>query len=103
MRKSESASISKTSIWLIVLYLLCSLFAGLIFSFFALNAKAKGKMVAGWLILSLLCIICFGYLGLAFYKTSSPYHDAFYYYLGFATLVLNSIAVIILFLTLFKK
>lgn len=103
MKNSEHSQQSKTSLWIIVLYLISSVFAGLIFSLLALNAKSKGNLTIVWFLLSLLCVAGFGYLGLGFYKTSSATIDPFYYYLGLTTLVSNGLALFFLVLTIIKK
>jgi hypothetical protein len=103
MKNSESKQLFRSSFLIIILYLLCSLFSGLIFSIITIRAKKQNKLIVGWFLLSIISIVLFGYLGLALFKTSSPLIDPFYYYLGILTLVLNSIAVLVLFFALIEK
>jgi hypothetical protein len=103
MSKSKNNGTSRTSAIILIGYLISSVFAGLIFSGIALRSRNQGNTGIGWGLLSLVCIGIFGFMGYAFFKTSSPLSDAFYYYLGIVTLVANSLALIILFLAFFKR
>jgi hypothetical protein len=103
MTDSSSKGTSKISLILTVIYLVSSVFAGLIFSGLAVRSRSNGGSGLGWGILSLICIVFFGFLGYSFCHTSSPSHDAFYYYLGIVTLIANSLAFLILFFSFVKK
>jgi hypothetical protein len=103
MSKSKNNRTSRTSAIILIGYLISSVFAGLIFSGIALRSRNQGNTGIGWGLLSLVCIGIFVFMGYAFFKTSSPHSDAFYYYLGIVTLVANSLALIILFLAFFKR
>ena len=103
MNNKQDNGTSKTSFILLVGYLLSSIFAGLLFSGLAMRAKSNGGTGIGWGLLSLICIAIFGYMGYAVYFTSSPTVDSFWYYLGITSLIANSIAVLILLLTILKR
>ena len=103
MNNKQDNGTSKTSLILLVGYLLSSIFAGLIFSGLAMKAKSNGGSGIGWGVLSLICIAFFGYLGYAVYFTSSPTVDPFWYYLGITSLIANSLAALILLLTILKR
>ncbi len=103
MTDSTSKGTSRTSMIMLIGYLISSIFAGLIFSFLAMRSKMNGGSGIGWGILSLLCIGFFGYLGFALFKTSSPTVDSFWYYFGIVTLMANSLALCIVLLAIFKR
>lgn len=103
MTDSSSKGTSKTSMIMLLGYLISSVFAGLIFSFLAMRSKMNGGSGFGWGILSLLCIGFFGYLGYGLFRTSSPSVDSFWYYFGIVTLMANSLALFIVFLAIFKR
>ena len=103
MNDKQDNGTSKTSLILLVGYLLSSIFAGLIFSGLAMKAKSNGGSGIGWGVLSLICIAFFGYLGYAVYFTSSPTVDPFWYYFGITSLIANSLAALILLLTILKR
>lgn len=100
VRKSTDNS-GKISSRIVLIYLLSSFFAGLIFAGLAHSAKKRGNLVIGWYLLSMICIGLFGIISYSLFATSSPTKDAFYYWLGISTLISNTIAVIILIKTLF--
>lgn len=102
MTGSSSKGTSKTSMIMLLGYLISSVFAGLIFSFLAMRSKMNGGSGFGWGILSLLCIVFFGYIGYGLFRTSSPSVDSFWYYFGIVTLMANSLALFIVFLAIFK-
>lgn len=103
MNNKQDNGTSKTSFILLVGYLLSSIFAGLIFSGLAMRAKSNGGTGIGWGLLSLICIAIFGYMGYAIYFTSSPSVDSFWYYFGITSLIANSLAALILLLTILKR
>ena len=103
MNEKQDNRTSKTSLILLVGYLLSSIFAGLIFSGLAMKAKSNGGSGIGWGVLSLICIAFFGYLGYAVYFTSSPTVDPFWYYFGITSLIANSLAALILLLNILKR
>ena len=103
MNNKQDNGTSKTSFILLVGYLLSSIFAGLIFSRLAMKAKSNGGSGIGWGLLSLICIAIFGYMGYAIYFTSSPTVDPFWYYFGITSLIANSLAALILLLTILKR
>jgi len=103
MSGKQGNGTSKTSFILVVGYIISSIFAGLIFSGLAMKAKSNGGSGIGWGILSLICIVFFGYLGYAIYFTSSPTVDSFWYYFGITSLIANSLAAVILLLTILKR
>jgi len=103
MTNSSNNGTSKTSMTMLIVYLISSLLGGLIFSGLALRAKNNGGSGIGWAILSLIFIAIFGYLGYAYYYTSSPTKDPFWYYLGITTLVANSLALFIVLVVIFKR
>jgi hypothetical protein len=103
MTDSSSKGTSKTSMIMLLGYLISSVFAGLIFSFLAMRSKSNGGSVFGWGILSLLCIAFFGYMGYAVYFTSSPTKDPFWFYFGITSLVSNGLALFIVLLAIFKR
>ena len=103
MNDKQDNGTSKTSLILLVGYLLSSIFAGLIFSGLAMKSKSNGGSGIGWGVLSLICIAFFGYLGYAVYFTSSPTVDPFWYYFGITSLIANSLAALILLLTILKR
>jgi hypothetical protein len=100
-KKQEGAA--SASLAIVIVYLISSFFASLIFSFLAFRSRKNGKGGWGWIFLSLLCAIVFGYLSLAFIETSSPTHDKGWYYLGCSTLVSNAISMLILVFSFFIK
>ena len=102
MTDSSSKGTSKTSMIMLLGYLISSVFAGLIFSFLAMRSKSNGGSGIGWGILSLLCIAFFGYMGYALYFTSSPTKDPFWFYFGITSLVSNGLALFIVLLAIFK-
>lgn len=91
------------SLYFLVVYFLLSFFLGLVFSVFALRARNRGKYGFGWMILSLCSIAFFGIISHSLVKTSSPAHDAGWYYLGLSSLFANGLALLINVLTLLKK
>ena len=103
MTDSSSKGTSKTSMIMLLGYLISSVFAGLIFSGLAMKAKSNGGSGIGWGILSLLCIAFFGYMGYALYFTSSPTKDPFWFYFGITSLVSNGLALFIVLLAIFKR
>lgn len=103
MTDNTSKGTGKTSMIMLIVYLLSSVFAGLIFSFLAMKSKSTGGSAIGWGILSILCIGIFGYAGYGFYLTSSPTVDIFWYYFGITSMISNSLALIIIILALIKK
>ena len=103
MNNKQDNGTSKTSFILLVGYLLSSIFAGLLFSGLAMKAKSNGGSGIGWGLLSLICIAFFGYIGYALIVTSSPTVDSFWYYLGITSLIANSLALLILLLTILKR
>ena len=103
MTNNSNNGTSKTSMTMLIIYLISSLLGGLIFSGLALRSKNNGGSGIGWAILSLLFIAIFGCLGYAYYYTSSPTRDPFWYYLGITTLVANSLALFIVFVVIFKR
>lgn len=103
MTDSSSKGTSKTSMIMLLGYLISSVFAGLIFSFLAMRSKSNGGSGIGWGILSLLCIAFFGYMGYAVYFTSSPTKDPFWFYFGITSLVSNGLALFIVLLEIFKR
>jgi hypothetical protein len=103
MTDSSSKGTSKTSMIMLLGYLISSVFAGLIFSFLAMRSKSNGGSGIGWGILSLLCIAFFGYMGYALFFTSSPTKDPFWFYFGITSLVSNGLALFIVLLAIFKR
>ena len=103
MTDSSSKGTSKTSMIMLLGYLISSVFAGLIFSGLAMKAKSNGGSGIGWGILSLLCIAFFGYMGYALYFTSSPTKDPFWFYFGITSLVSNGLALFIVLLAIFNR
>lgn len=103
MSKNHTASDKNSPLLFLFLYLFFSFFTGLIFSIFALRAKNRGKTYGWWWILSLLSVLFFGFIAYIFLATSSTKSDAFYFYLGLATLLSNGLAFIILLFTLLKS
>jgi hypothetical protein len=103
MTDSSSKGTSKTSMIMLLGYLISSVFAGLIFSFLAMRSKSNGGSGIGWGILSLLCIAFFGYMGYALFFTSSPTKDPFWFYFGITSLVSNGLAIFIVLLAIFKR
>lgn len=101
--KQSSANSSNGSLKFLLGYLFLSFFAALAFSLLVVRARKTGKIGIGWFILSLICMGTFGLLGSAFVQTSSPTHDAGYYYLGWSTLVANGLAGLILILSFLIK
>jgi hypothetical protein len=96
-------STPNTSLRIVIIYLLSSFFAGLLFSILALRSRKNGNSGIGWIFLSICCITFFGAISYSLFKTSSPNHDAFWYYLGIITLVANGMALLISFFTVFSK
>ena len=94
---------SQTSLIILMGYIISSIFAGLIFSVLAMRAKSNGGSGIGWGILSLLCIAFFGYMGYAFFFTSSPTKDPFWFYFGITSLIANALAALILLFTILKR
>jgi hypothetical protein len=91
------------SLAIVIVYLISSFFASFIFSCLAFQSRKNGKGGWGWIFLSLVCFLIFGYLSLAFVETSSPTHDKGWYYLGCSTLVSNAFSMLILFISFFIK
>lgn len=103
MTNSKANTTPNASLKILIIYLLSSFFSALLFSVLAVRARKKGNTGFGWVFLSLCCIALFGIIGYSLVKTSSPSHDAGYYYLGISTLFANALALFISFLTLFIK
>ncbi len=103
MTDNSSKGTSKTSMILLLGYLISSVFAGLIFSFLAMRSKSSGGSGIGWGIISLICIGIFGYLGYALYFTSSPTKDPLWFYFGITSLVSNGLALFIVLVAIFKR
>ena len=103
MNDKQDNGTSQTSLLILLGYLISSIFAGLIFSGLAMKAKSNGGSGIGWGLLSLICIAFFGYIGYALIVTSSPTVDSFWYYLGITSLIANSLALLILLLTILKR
>lgn len=103
MSNKRDNGTSKTSLIILLGYLISSIFASLIFSGLAIRAKSNGGSGVGWILLSLLCIAFFGYMGYAVYITSSPTKDPFWFYLGITSIVSNSLALFIVLLAIFKR
>jgi len=103
MSNKQDHGTSRTSFVLLVGYILSSIFAGLIFSGLALKAKSSGGSGIGWGLLSVICIVVFGYVGYAVYFTSSPTVDSFWYYFGITSIIANALAALILLLTIIKR
>lgn len=99
-KQEGTASISLA---IVIVYLISSFFASFIFSCLAFRSRKNGNGAWGWIFLSLVCSILFGYLSLAFVETSSPTHDKGWYYLGLSTLVSNAISMLILVFLFFVK
>jgi zinc transporter ZupT len=94
---------SQTSLIILLGYIISSIFAGLIFSVLAMRAKSNGGSGIGWGIFSLLCIAFIGYMGYAFFFTSSPTKDPFWFYFGITSLIANALAALILLFTILKR
>jgi uncharacterized BrkB/YihY/UPF0761 family membrane protein len=104
MSKSKHAEASGSgALTLALFYLVSSYFAALIFSILFRRARANGRWGIGWALLCLICIAIFGYLSMAYVATSSPTHDAFWYYLGWSSLCANGLAAFIFLISIFKK
>lgn len=101
--KQTNHTTAASSLRFLVVYLLLSFFLGFVFSVFAFRARNRGKYGFGWMFLSLCGIAFFGIIAYSLVKTSSPAHDAGWYYLGLSTLCANGLALFINFITLFKK
>ncbi len=95
--------VAGTSLWIVLLYLASSFFAALVFSILFARARGQGRAGIGWVLLTLLCAGVFGTIGYSLLVTSSPAHDAGWYYLGLATLVANGLALVILMLNILRK
>jgi hypothetical protein len=95
--------VAGTSLWMVILYLLGSFFSALIFSVLFWRARGQGRAGIGWVLLTLVAAGVFGTISYSLVHTSSPTHDAGWYYLGLSTLVANGLALLILFLALFLK
>jgi len=102
-RRKPNNSIPAGSWTILILYLVSSFFGALIFSLLAFRAKRNHKNPLWWILLSLIFMIVFGYVSWALFKTSSPKHDAFWYYLGLSTLISNGIALFNIVSTIFTK
>ena len=103
MKRSTSEGTSRTSLILLLGYLISSVFAGLIFSFLTIRSKSNGETGIGWGILSLICIFIFGYLGFALYVTSDAAIEPFWYYFGLISIISNALAFLILTLAIFRR
>jgi CHASE2 domain-containing sensor protein len=99
----ERQKVAGTSRWMVFLYLLFSFFSALLFSILLWRARDKGRAGIGWIVLTLLASGMFGTISYSLVHTSSPAHDAGWYYLGLSALVANGLALLILFLALFLK
>jgi ABC-type transport system involved in multi-copper enzyme maturation permease subunit len=103
MPKRKRNEVAGTSLWMVIIYLVSSFFSALIFSILFRRARRQGRGGVGWLLLALLAAGVFGTISYSLVHTSSPAHDAGWYYLGLSTLVANGLALLILFLALFFK
>jgi hypothetical protein len=104
MKKENQISAGSGSpIFLFLLYLFSSFFSGLLFSILALRAKSRNKTSFWWGLLSLICIVFFSVLSFSLFKTSSPIKDVVYYYVGLGSLITNSIAIVLLLITIFTN
>ncbi len=101
MKNSQRDLNSNFSIKLILFYFLSSFFGGLLFSILSYRSRKKGNTGLGWILLSIVFIVIFSYISFALYKTSSAYHDAFWYYLSLSTFATNSAALFILLISIF--
>jgi len=93
---------SGSPVLLLFVYLISSFFSGLLFSIFAYRAKSRNRNSFWWGLLSLICIAVFSVLSFSLFRTSSPNHDAVYFYIGFGSLITNAMALLILLITVFK-
>jgi hypothetical protein len=62
----------------------------------------NGNSGIGWLLLTGLSVLFYGIIAVSLVKTSSPNHDAGYYWLGVITICSNTLAIILLILKLIK-
>jgi len=92
-----------TSLWIVLLYLLSSLLSALLFSILFWRARGQGRAGIGWVLLTLVAAGVFGTISYSLFTTSSPAHDAGWYYLGLSTLAANGLALLILVLALFAR
>ncbi len=102
MAKRKRNEVAATSLWMVIIYLVSSFFSALIFSIFR-RARRQGRGGVGWLLLALLAAGVFGTISYSLVFTSSPGHDAGWYYLGLSTLAANGVALLILFLSFLIK
>jgi uncharacterized membrane protein HdeD (DUF308 family) len=102
-KNKESEGSAGFSLAFVLLYLLSSFFASLLFSCLMFRSRSNGNGGWGWMILSLICAFVFGYISLAFVETCSPTQDAGWYYLGYSTLIANGFSMLILLLAIFKR
>ena len=103
MTRKNTDNTSSTSLAMVVIYLISSFFAGLIFSILAFRSRKNGRSGIGWIILSLLCISIFGFISYSLIYTSSPHKDAGWYWLGISTLIANGIAVLVVLKSFFVQ
>jgi len=96
MVRRNNTNDSHTSWIIVLLYLILSIFAALIFSILYRRSINKGKKGTIWIVLSLLCALFYGTIALSLVVTSTPTVDAGYFWLGIITMVANSLAILLL-------
>jgi hypothetical protein len=95
--------VAGTSLWIVVLYLVSSFFSALLFGVLFWRARGQGRAGIGWMLLTVVAAGVFGTISYSLFTTSSPAHDAGWYYLGLCTLVANGLALLVLLLALFVR
>jgi surface polysaccharide O-acyltransferase-like enzyme len=102
-RRNSNTLNSKISLYMILLYLVLSVFSALVFSMLFRRSVTKGNKGIGWLLLTILSVLFYGTIAISLIKTSSPNHDAGYFWLGVVTVCSNILALILLVLKLIKR
>lgn len=103
MKTKTSNSNPKTSLWIAFTYLFLSFFAALRFSILAYRSRNNGNSGLVWILLSIICIAFFGFLSIGYIESSSLKNDVFWYYLGWSSLIVNSVSLLIVVKSIFKK
>jgi hypothetical protein len=101
-RKNKHTLNSNFSLYIVLFYLVLSIFSALVFTMLYRRSINNGNSGIGWLLLTVLSVLFYGIIAVSLVKTSSPNHDAGYYWLGVITICSNTLAIILLILKLIK-
>jgi hypothetical protein len=102
MAHLQSSDNSNLLVKYAVIFILASFFAALAFGIIALSTQRFWLKLLLFLLV-LISVAFFGVLSYSLIKTSSPAHDAIYYYFGMISFIGNALGLLFAFISLFKK